>query len=104
MVSRRGSARIAFPVVGGWGISDAAVEGLTVEGNRAKRGGLDGCRGGEIYLFDCADVAIRDCAERDYHGDGISLQVSLNAGGSSRGRSRSLSATAPTGTMDKSVS
>jgi parallel beta-helix repeat protein len=76
LVSKRATARIAFPVVGGWGIRDAAVEGLTIEGNRAKRGKLDGCRGGGIYLFECADVAVRGCTVRDYNGDGISFQVS----------------------------
>jgi parallel beta-helix repeat protein len=76
MVAQRATAQVAFPVVGGWSIRDASVEGLTIEGNRANRGRLDGCRGGGIYLFECRDVAIRDCVVRDYNGDGISFQVS----------------------------
>lgn len=76
LTSEQAAAQIAFPVVGGWGIADAVVEGLTIEGNRARRGPLDGCRGGGIYLFECRDVAIRDCVVRDYNGDGISFQVS----------------------------
>ncbi|QEH38320.1 Pectate lyase superfamily protein [Aquisphaera giovannonii] len=76
MVSKKATARLASPVVGGWGVHDAAVEGLTIEGNRARRGKLDGCRGGGIYLFECRDVAIRGCVVRGYNGDGISFQVS----------------------------
>jgi parallel beta-helix repeat protein len=76
MTSEAATARIGFPVVGGWEIKEAVVEGLTIEGNRTKRGKLDGCRGGGIYLFECADVTIRNCVVRDYNGDGISFQVS----------------------------
>jgi parallel beta-helix repeat protein len=78
MIEKNASAQIAFPVVGGWGITGAAIEGLTIEGNSSARGRLDGCRGGGIYLFECKDVAIRDCTVRDYNGDGISFQVSEN--------------------------
>lgn len=76
MVAQHATARIAFPVVGGWNVRNASVTGLTIEGNAAKRSKLDGCRGGGIYLFECQDVAIRDCVVRDYNGDGISFQVS----------------------------
>jgi parallel beta-helix repeat protein len=77
LVGKKATARLVFPVVGGWGIKDATVEGLTIEGNAPRRGGrLDGCRGGGIYLFECDDVAIRDCVVRGYNGDGISFQVS----------------------------
>ncbi len=76
MVAHRATARIAFPIVGGWGVRDAAVAGLTIAGNRARRGPLDGCRGGGIYCFECENITIRDCVVRDYNGDGISFQVS----------------------------
>ncbi|WP_165223684.1 right-handed parallel beta-helix repeat-containing protein [Aquisphaera insulae] len=76
MVAKKATARLSFPIVGGWGIQGASVEGLTIEGNREHRGKLDGCRGGGIYLFECRDVAIRDCIVRGYNGDGISFQVS----------------------------
>lgn len=78
MIAKNASTQIAFPVVGGWQIKDAVVEGLTIEGNGSARGRLDGCRGGGIYLFECSDVAIRDCTVRNYNGDGISFQVSEN--------------------------
>ncbi len=76
MVAEHATARIAFPVVGAWQVRDASVDGLTIEGNREKRAKLDGCRGGGIYLFECQDIAIKDCVVRHYNGDGISFQVS----------------------------
>jgi parallel beta-helix repeat protein len=76
MVSDKASARLVFPVVAGWNVTNAAVEGLTIQGNRAHAQPLNGCRGGGIYLFECADIAIRNCTVRDYNGDGISFQVS----------------------------
>jgi hypothetical protein len=76
MVSRNASASLAFPVVGGWQVKNASLEGLTIEGNREHAEYVDGCRAGGIYLFECQDVSIRNCVVRDYNGDGISFQVS----------------------------
>jgi hypothetical protein len=76
MVSQDASAALAFPVVGGWGVRDASIEGVVVEGNRPNSRAIDGCRGGGIYLFECERIAIRKCTVRGYNGDGISFQVS----------------------------
>jgi hypothetical protein len=76
LVSRKASAKLAFPVVGGWKVKNVVVEGLTIDGNRGKAENLNGCKGGGIYLFECEAVTIRNCAVRDYNGDGISFQVS----------------------------
>ena len=76
MVSDKASARLTFPVVGGWNVSNVTVSGLTIEGNRQHAQPLNGCRGGGIYLFECHDVVIRNCTVREYAGDGISFQVS----------------------------
>jgi parallel beta-helix repeat protein len=78
MVAKKATARLAFPVVGGWNVKNAAVEGLTIDGNREKAQALNGCRGAGIYLFECDRVAIRNCTVRNYRGDGISFQVSQN--------------------------
>jgi len=78
LVSREASASLAFPVVGGWRVKNAVIEGLTIDGNRAKSEPLGGCRGGGIYLFKCEAITIRNCVVRDYNGDGISFQVSQN--------------------------
>jgi parallel beta-helix repeat protein len=76
MVSQKASAWLAFPVVGGWNVKNAGVDGLAIDGNRARTQNLDGCRGGGIYLFECENVTIRNCVVRNYNGDGISFQVS----------------------------
>jgi parallel beta-helix repeat protein len=76
LVSRKAVAYLAFPVVSGTSIKNAAVEGLTVEGNGSRAEYIDGCRGGGIYLFECENVAIRNCVIRHYNGDGISFQNS----------------------------
>jgi parallel beta-helix repeat protein len=76
LVSRKATAALAFPVVAGWGVKGAAVEGLTVEGNGERAGGVDGCRAGGVYLFRCEGVTVRNCVVRGYNGDGISFQVS----------------------------
>jgi parallel beta-helix repeat protein len=75
-VSRSARVARAFPVVGGWNIQHATVEGLTVDGNRRKAEALDGCRGAGIYLYACQGVTIRNCTVRNYRGDGISFQWS----------------------------
>jgi len=76
LASSGASARLVFPVVGGWKVKNASIEGLTIDGNRGKSESLDGCRGGGIYLFESEAVTIRNCVVRDYNGDGISFQVS----------------------------
>lgn len=76
MVAKKASARLTFPVVGGWKVKNVVVEGLTIDGNRGRAEYLNGCRGGGIYLFECDTVTIRKCNVRDYNGDGISFQVS----------------------------
>jgi parallel beta-helix repeat protein len=76
LMSRKASAKLAFPVVGGWNVKNVVIEGLTIDGNRDRAAELNGCRGGGIYLFECEHVTIRNCTVRNYHGDGISFQVS----------------------------
>jgi len=76
MVARKATAKIAFPVVGGWNVKDVVIEGLTIDGNREKSQELNGCRGGGIFLFESERVTIRNCLVRNYRGDGISFQVS----------------------------
>jgi parallel beta-helix repeat protein len=76
MVARKASAKLAFPLVGGWNVKDVVVEGLTIDGNGEKSQELNGCRGGGIFLFESERVTIRNCTVRNYRGDGISFQVS----------------------------
>jgi hypothetical protein len=76
LASRQATAKLSFPVVGGWNVKNVVVEGLTIDGNRGKAETLNGCRGGGVYLFECEQVTIRNCTVRSYPGDGISFQVS----------------------------
>ncbi len=76
LMSKNAVAKRAFPVVGGWKVKNVVLEGLTIDGNRAKAEYLNGCKGAGIYLFECEAVTIRNCTVRDYNGDGISFQVS----------------------------
>ena len=76
LVSAKATAKLTFPIVGGWNVKNVLVEGLTIEGNRDKAELLNGCRGGGIYLFECEQVTMRNCVVRNSCGDGISFQVS----------------------------
>lgn len=78
MIAQKASAKLVFPVVGGWQVKNVLLEGLTIDGNREKSEALDGCRGGGIYLFESENVTIRNCVVRNYNGDGISFQVSMD--------------------------
>jgi parallel beta-helix repeat protein len=76
LMSKNAVAKLTFPVVGGWKVKNVVLEGLTIDGNRARAESLNGCKGGGIYLFESAAVTIRNCTVREYNGDGISFQVS----------------------------
>ncbi|MFM9009416.1 MAG: right-handed parallel beta-helix repeat-containing protein [Planctomycetota bacterium] len=72
-----GFAATIFPVVSGYEVEDARVEGLIVDGNRAENPTtVDGCRTAGIYLYRGDACVIRDCVVRDASGDGISFQQS----------------------------
>lgn len=76
LVAQQATARLAFPLIGGWQVKNVVIDGLTIEGNREQTQPLDGCRGGGIYLFECEHATIRNCIVRAYNGDGISFQMS----------------------------
>jgi len=65
-----------FPLIAGYGVTDAVVDGIICDGNRDSNPPLNGCRGGAIYLFQCERCRIHDCVARNFNGDGISYQVS----------------------------
>lgn len=77
MVVDGGFAATVFPVVSGYNLQDARVEGLTIDGNKAENPTkVDGCRAAGIFLYRGDNCEIRDCVVRDYNGDGISFQQS----------------------------
>jgi len=63
-----------FPLIAGYEVEDVRVEELTVDGNRATSGVLDGCQAGGIYFFHSRRMTIRNCVAHDCPGDGISTQ------------------------------
>jgi parallel beta-helix repeat protein len=76
---RDATATLAFPVIAGWNVNDVVLENLTIEGNRGKAAAsMDGCRGAGIYFYNSARSTVRNCAVRDYRGDGISVQWKSN--------------------------
>lgn len=76
MVDQGGLAQTTFPVISGYHVQGATVEGLVIEGNKEHNPPLNGCRGAGIFLYRAQGAVIRDCLVRDYNGDGISFQQS----------------------------
>lgn len=76
LISRHAKIKRAYSAVGGWNVRDAALEGVTIQGNHGQTGSeyLGGCRGAGIYLFACENVTIRRCVVQKYNGDAISFQ------------------------------
>ncbi|HLY60687.1 MAG TPA: right-handed parallel beta-helix repeat-containing protein [Terriglobia bacterium] len=73
-VENAGEVFNTFPLIAGYDVHDVGIEDLTVDGNRAGSGILDGCQTGAIYFFHSQRMTIRNCVARDYPGDGISTQ------------------------------
>ena len=76
LVSRNARAATTFPVISGYGVQGAAIEDLTIEGNRENNPYLNGCRGAGIFLYRSHGTRIVGCTIEDYNGDGISFQQS----------------------------
>lgn len=74
MVESGAQAATVFPVVSGYHLEGVRIENLTIEGNLAENGHLNGCRGGGIFLYRCPGAVIERCTVRHYNGDGISFQ------------------------------
>ena len=76
VVSNKAQAATVFPVVSGYNIEGARVEGLTIDGARDKNAPLNGCRGAGIFLYRGFGTVIENCRVHHYNGDGISFQQS----------------------------
>lgn len=76
MVHNDAYAATVYPVVSGYHLENARVEGLTIEGNKENNVMLNGCRGAGIFLFRGFGTVLQDCIVRNYNGDGISFQQS----------------------------
>jgi parallel beta-helix repeat protein len=78
MVAAHARVTSTFPVVSGYYVTDASVEGLAVDGNRDANPPLNGCRGAGIFFYRAQACAIRRCSVRRFNGDGISFQQSCD--------------------------
>lgn len=76
MVANKAKAATVFPIVSGYNIEGAKVEGLTIDGNKDSNVSLNGCRGAGIFLYRAFSTVIKDCVVHNYNGDGISFQQS----------------------------
>jgi parallel beta-helix repeat protein len=76
MVANKANAATVFPVISGYNIEGARIEGLTIDGNKDSNVTLNGCRGAGIFLYRAFGTIIEDCTVHDYNGDGISFQQS----------------------------
>jgi hypothetical protein len=65
-----------FPHFSGEFIANIAVEDLVLDGNKANNTKLDGNYAGCVWLQDCNRVTLRGLTARNYHGDGLSWQIS----------------------------
>lgn len=70
------TASSLFPILSGEEIEDFAIENITLDGNRENNDLLDGNYAGCIFLQDCNRATMRGVTARNYHGDGISWQIS----------------------------
>jgi hypothetical protein len=68
----------AFSVVKGYNCRNASVENIVVRGEKDGNHRMDGCRGGGIYWYKSEDCSVIGCQVHDFHGDGISFQITRN--------------------------
>jgi hypothetical protein len=64
-----------FPIFSGENIADVVIENITLDGNKANNGNLDGNYAGCIFLQDCNRITMRQVTARNYNGDGLSWQI-----------------------------
>ena len=75
---RNGIVQSLFPVVSGYHLKDASIENVSIDGNREQNELLNGCRGSGVFLLQATNVTIRGVEVRNYNGDGISFQQTLD--------------------------
>jgi hypothetical protein len=65
----------SFPLVAGFDVDSAAIEGICLDGNRENNHVINGCVGGGFYFHRARRCSITDCILRNFAGDGISFQI-----------------------------
>ena len=69
-----GKVITVFPIVEGYGISDAMICDLIIDGNRQNNAYINGCRGGGVFLVQSDRVVMRNLTVRNFNGDALSFQ------------------------------
>ncbi len=64
-----------FALFSGENISDVIIENITLDGNKANNGNLDGNYAGCVWMQDCIRLTMRKVTARNYNGDGLSWQI-----------------------------
>ncbi len=72
--ANNGRVTSLFPIIEGFQIADAEVEGLTLDGNPEEARTLNGCRGGGVFLLLSQNVRLQGIEVRHFKGDAISFQ------------------------------
>ena len=68
-----------YPIVAAYGASNASLENVTIDGNRAEETfDLTGCRGGGIFIYRSRSVTVRNVEVKDCRTDGISFQQNVD--------------------------
>jgi Right handed beta helix region len=75
-LSGKPTCSATFPLLTAERAADVVVEDLALDGDRANNERLDGNYAGCVFLQDCNRFTLRGLTARNYHGDGISFQVS----------------------------
>jgi hypothetical protein len=69
-----GQVASLYPLVSGYGARNAAVCGLSLDGNPKETRTLNGCRGGGVFLILSHGIRLENIEVTNYRGDGISFQ------------------------------
>jgi hypothetical protein len=69
-----GKAVSVFPIIEGYGIADACVSELVIDGNRKNNAYINGCRGAGVFLVQSDRVTMRALTVRNFNGDALSFQ------------------------------
>jgi hypothetical protein len=64
-----------FPILNCENVKHAAIENLTLDGNRANNENLNGNYAGCIFAQDCSWLTFRNVEAHHYNGDGMSWQI-----------------------------
>ena len=69
-----GRVESVYPIIEGYGIADARISDLTIDGNRFENHNMNGCRGAGVMLIQSDRVIMRRLTVKNFNGDALSFQ------------------------------